>query len=122
MRLNVMMLTGKILTVEVELSDTIAIVKSKIHTANYDAEHSGTRIRLVFGGMDLQDDRTLEDYSYNVVSAADMMVHEVQNCGMVEPSRPDDEALMMPQMMTRDMPMTLMMTWTSGRSVELDDD
>jgi hypothetical protein len=28
------------------------------------------------------------------------MVHEVQDSGMVEPSRPDDEALMMPQMMT----------------------
>jgi len=62
-------LTGKTITVSCELTDTVLSIKEKFH----DLEGVPVEeIRLIFSGVQLLDDRTLE--SYNVQSESTLFV------------------------------------------------
>lgn len=60
MQIFIKTLTGKTITIDAEATETIRSVKDKI------AEREGVPVeqqRLIFAGKQLEDNRTLEDYS-----------------------------------------------------------
>jgi hypothetical protein len=71
MQIFVKMLSGKSITLDVEVSDTIKNVKAKVYKM-----HNVPRIqqRLIFGGRQLADVRTLSNYDIQVGATLSLLV------------------------------------------------
>ena len=62
MQIFIKALTGRIFTLEAESSDKIEDIKAKIAKKEGIPKHS-KRLILIFGGKNLEDNRTLADYN-----------------------------------------------------------
>jgi hypothetical protein len=64
-------LSGKTTTLDLDRADTIASVKNRIQEKEGIAPGEQ---RLIFGGKQLEDDRTLSDYNINAESTVHMVL------------------------------------------------
>jgi ubiquitin C len=80
MQIFIKILSGRTITLEVDASDTIEIIKKKIE----DKEGTPTKQQqLYFGGRSLENHRTLADYNIRTESTFDLVVGKRSRCDIL---------------------------------------
>lgn len=81
--INIQILDGKLLTLDVDLSATVSSIKEKIHIQEGISSKEQT---LIYGGTQLEDNRTLKDYNilknstiHLAVKKYSIIIEKVQN-------------------------------------------